>query len=142
MADIRVLVTGGRDYTDRAAVTRALRHLGQHYIHGAHPADIILVHGDCKRFKEDGSLDLDRSADQLAEQEARKLGWRTEPHEVKREDYDRHGKRAPILRNQRMVILGANYCIAFPGGSGTAHCRRAALAANIPVIDVPEGGHQ
>jgi hypothetical protein len=140
VSDIRILVTGGRNYTDRTAVARALRHLAEHYVFGAKPEEFVLVHGDCKRFKEDGSFDPDRSADQLAEQEARKLGWRAEPHEVKREDYDRHGKRAPILRNQRMVILGASYCIAFPGGSGTAHCRRAALAARIPVIDVPEGG--
>lgn len=128
MADIRILVTGGRSYNDRKAVARALQHLQDHYVFGARPEEIVLVHGDAT------------GADNLAAAEASVLGWRTEAHPVKREDYDRHGKRAPILRNQRMVILGANYLIAFPGGSGTAHCRRAALAARIPVIDVPEGG--
>jgi hypothetical protein len=128
VADIRILVTGGRTYTDRTAVARALRHIGEHYVFGAKPDEIVLVHGDAT------------GADRLAAEEATALGWRTEAHPVHAEDYDRHGKRAPILRNQRMVILGANYCIAFPGGSGTAHCRRAALAAHIPVIDVPEGG--
>jgi hypothetical protein len=37
-----------------------------------------------------------------------------------------------------MVGLGAAYFIAFPGGSGTAHCKRLAKSARIPVIDVKE----
>lgn len=135
MAEIRVLVTGGRDYTDRDTVTRYLRHLNDLYIHGVAPEEIVLVHGDCKRYKEDGSFDPDRSADQLADQEARKLGWRTEPHEAKWKQY---GAAAGPVRNKHMVSLGAGYFIAFPGGSGTAHCRRLALAARIPVIDVKE----
>jgi hypothetical protein len=136
VAEIRILVTGGRDYTDRAAVARALRHLGEHYIHGARPDEIVLVHGDCKRFKDDGTFDPDRSADQLADQEARKLGWRTEPHPA---DWKQHGDSAGPLRNKVMVILGAHYLIAFPGGDGTRNCRRLALHSHIPVIDVPEG---
>lgn len=135
---IRVLVTGGRDYTDRAAVTRALRHLGANFIFGGLPEEIVLVHGDCKRYKDDGSFDPDRSADQLAKQEAEKLGWRTEPHEAKWKQY---GDAAGPIRNKEMVSLGAHYCLAFAGGSGTAHCRRLALNARIPVIDVKETAH-
>lgn len=127
MADIRILVTGGRDYTDRTAVTRALRHLGEHYIHGARPGEIVLVHGDAT------------GADQLAADEAQRLGWRTEAHPA---DWDAYGKAAGPRRNAEMVRLGASYLVAFPGGHGTAHCRRIALTAGIPVIDVPEGGHQ
>jgi hypothetical protein len=136
---IRVLVTGGRDYTDRAAVTRALNHLGAHFIFGVKPEEIVLVHGDCKRRKRDGSFDPDRSADQLAAQEAADLGWDTEPHPV---DWDKippsKWSEAGRSRNKKMVDLGAHYLIAFPGGSGTKHCRRLALAAHIPVIDVKE----
>jgi len=137
---IRVLVTGGRDYTDRDTVARVLAHLADNYIFGVEPEDIVLVHGDCKRYLEDGSLDLDRSTDQLAAQEAADLGWQTEPHPVLDLHYRRWGKAAPLRRNQAMVDTGANYCVVFPGGNGTAHCKRAALDARIPVIDVQEAG--
>lgn len=136
MADIRVLVTGGRDYTDRAAVTRALSHLGANFIFGALPEEITLVHGDCKRYLPDGSIDLDRSADQLAAQEADQLGWQTEPHEAKWDQYGR--KAAGPIRNKHMVSLGAHYLVAFPGGEGTKNCKRLAKAAGIPVIDIKE----
>jgi len=138
VAEIRVLVTGGRDYTDRAAVARALGHLGANYIFGALPEEVVLVHGDCKRYKDDGSFDPDRSADQLAKQEAEKLGWRTEPHPAKWKQY---GDSAGPIRNQAMVRLGAHYLVAFHGGEGTKHCRRLAINARIPVIDVKEPRH-
>lgn len=37
-----------------------------------------------------------------------------------------------------MVRKGAHYCLAFPGGQGTANCRRLAQQAGIPVIDIKE----
>lgn len=120
---IRVLVTGGRDYTDRAAVARALSHLGAHFIFGVKPEQIVLVHGAAT------------GADTLAAEEAVKLGWGVEAHPA---DWDTHGNAAGPIRNKEMVLLGAHYCVVFPGGSGTAHCRRLALAAHIPVIDVKE----
>jgi hypothetical protein len=135
---IRVLVTGGRDYTDRDTVARALAHLGDNYIFGVQPEQIVLVHGDCKRFKVDGSVDLDRSADQLAAQEAADLGWQTDPHPAKWELY---GDSAGPIRNKEMVARGAHYALVFPGGEGTKNCRRLALAAGIPVIDIPEARH-
>lgn len=120
---IRVLVTGGRDYTDRTAVTRALAHLGEHFIFGVKPEEIVLVHGGAT------------GADTLAAEEAVKLGWQVEPHPA---DWGTHGNAAGPIRNKEMVALGAHYCVVFPGGSGTAHCRRLAVAARIPVIDVKE----
>jgi hypothetical protein len=120
---IRVLVTGGRDYADRAAVTRALSHLGGNFIFGALPEEIVLVHGACA------------GADTLAAEEAAKLGWRTEAHPA---DWDTHGTAAGPIRNKEMVSRGGHYLVAFAGGSGTAHCRRLALTAHIPVIDVKE----
>jgi len=123
---IRVLVTGGRDYTNRAAVARALSHLGAHFIFGVAPEQIVLVHGAAT------------GADTLATEEAVKLGWRTEAHPA---DWDTHGNAAGPIRNKHMVSLGGHYLVAFAGGSGTAHCRRLALAAHIPVIDVKESSH-
>jgi hypothetical protein len=136
---IRVLVTGGRDFTDRDTVARVLAHLQDVYIIGVEPEQIVLVHGDCKRFKPDGSFDPDRSLDQLAAQEAGALGWQTEPHAAQ---WDLYGpKAAGPIRNKEMVALGAHYCLAFPGNEGTKNCRRLAKAAGIPVIDIPEARH-
>lgn len=135
---IRVIATGSRDYTNRALVAAALQHLQDLYIHGVEPEQIVLVHGDCKRYLEDGSIDLDRSLDQLAAQEAADLGWDTEPHPA---DWTLYGDAAGPIRNKHMVSLGANYCLAFEGGDGTGNCRRLAKAAGIPVIDIKEPRH-
>jgi hypothetical protein len=127
VADIRILVTGGRTYSDRKAVARALRHLADNYVFGAKPAEFVLVHGN------------GTGADKLAAYEAEQLGWRTEAHPA---DWGLHRDAAGPIRNKHMVSLGAHYCLVFPGGKGTKNCRRLALTAHIPVIDVPEGGHQ
>jgi len=123
MTQIRVLVTGGRDYTDRATVARTLKHLFELYVHGARPEEIVLVHGDCT------------GTDTLAAEEAGVLGWRTESHPA---DWAKHGNAAGPIRNKEMVALGAHYCVVFPGGTGTRNCRRLALNAHIPVIDITE----
>lgn len=120
---IRIIAIGGRKFNDRAAVTRTLWHLGEHFIFGVKPEEIVLVHGAAT------------GADTLAVEEAVKLGWRTEAHPA---DWDTHGNAAGPIRNKEMVSRGAHYLVAFSGGAGTAHCRRLALAARIPVIDVKE----
>lgn len=126
MAELRVLVTGGRDYTDRATIRRTLEYLADCYIHGFAPGEVVLVHGDAP------------GADTLAAEEAAALGWRTEAHPA---DWEMHGRAAGPIRNQHMVSLGAHYCLAFPGGTGTRHCRRLALNSHITVIDIPETRH-
>ena len=122
MVEIRVLVTGGRDYADRATVRRTLRYLAEAYIHGFAPGEVVLVHGDAP------------GADTLAAEEATALGWRTEAHPA---DWSA-GRSAGPARNLAMVRKGAHYCLAFPGGQGTANCRRLAQQAGIPVIDIKE----
>ena len=123
MAEIRVLVTGGRDYADRATVRRTLAYLAEAYIHGFAPGEIVLVHGAAP------------GADTLAAEEAAALGWTILPYPA---DWDQYGDAAGPIRNQEMVKDGAHYCLAFPGGPGTANCRRLALNARIPVIDIKE----
>jgi hypothetical protein len=122
VADIRVLVTGGRGYTDRRTVARTLGHLADLYIHGVLPHEITLVHGAAT------------GADTLAAEEAARLGWQVEAHPA---DWSM-GPSAGPARNKIMVALGAHYLVAFPGGTGTKHCRRLALNSRIPVIDIPE----
>jgi hypothetical protein len=123
---IRVLVVGGEDYDDRTAVARALRHLGEHYIFGVRPDEIVLVHGG------------GAGVDEFAEQAARELGWMVEPRPIRR---DRYGAAAPQVRDQDMVAAGAHYCLAFTGTGGTSRCRRLALNSGIPVIDIHTGVH-
>lgn len=134
----RILVTGSRDCTDMAMVRHLLEvaaaALGYPDPFGA---PITLVHGDCKRFLPDGRLDTTRSADQLAHQVARSLGWTPEPHPVTPAMRATWGPyRAPVERNRIMVELGADVCVSLPGGRGTADCTRRARKAGIRVITV------
>lgn len=131
----RILVTGGRDYADRAMVELMLElaaaKLGPH-----RAADVVLVHGDCKRYRPDGSFDPDRSADQLAAQTATAFGWQVEPHGVTDAGYRRHGKQIFYGRNQEMVDAGVDICVVFPGGGGTADCSERARKAGVRRIIV------
>src|SRR5690606_30354012 len=66
---------------------------------------------------------------------ARELGWHVVAYPA---DWRRHGRAAGPIRNQEMADAGADLCIAFPGGRGTADMVRRARAAGIPVRSVPE----
>lgn len=109
----RILVTGSRKWTDQAAVEHAIvRQLTEN-------PSAVIVHG--------GALGLD----QLAEDVARTWGLDYEAHHAYRFP-------SPRARNQHMVDLGADVCLAFALGwaSGTGMCARMARRAGIPVIDL------
>lgn len=111
---MRIIVTGGRNYTDRATIGRVLA--------GYRDQAPTLIHGACR-------TGVDEWADFLARYV---LEWRVEPYPA---DW-RLGRRAGPLRNQAMVDSGADLVIAFPGGRGTADCVRRAKAAGIPVREI------
>lgn len=127
----RILVTGSRTWTDEQTVREALRsiwrefHLEEElYVE----EDIVLVHGD--------AIGLDRMAAAI---------WKSadhprlvvEAHPVTKEDYSQYGRRAPLLRNDHMISLGADVVLAFPvaGSRGTRytidHARKAGLDVRI-----------
>lgn len=109
----RVIVCGGRDFEDQLAVIKAFMGM---------PAGTTIVHGEC-----DG-------ADRMAGEYAEWLGLPVEPHPP---DIKKHGSpRAFHIRNQEMVDGGADYVIAFPGGSGTANLIERAEKAGIQVKKV------
>lgn len=109
---MRVIVCGGRDFADQDAAYKALD-----AIHNER-AITVVVHGGA------------RGADALAASWAASRGIAVE--EVKA-DWKRHGRGAGPKRNQQMAEAGADLCVAFPGGSGTADMVRRAEIADIPV---------
>lgn len=119
--DFRVLITGTRHEGPPSwtwTVCDAL--LKAWAAHGTSDT-IVIVHGACP-------TGIDRFAGVVAGV----IGCSEESHPA---DWAHLGKRAGPLRNQAMVDLGADLCIAFPRGEsrGTRDCMRRAEAAGIPV---------
>lgn len=122
----RILVTGSRSWTDEATIHNALweqlQRLGPYASVSSTP---VLVHGGA------------RGADEIAAAVWHVMwGLQYERHPVEKADWDRLGKRAGIIRNQHMVDLGADVCLAFikDGSRGASHCATAAEKAGIPTI--------
>lgn len=119
----RILVTGSRDWTDREAIAHALLDVRDQPRPGV-PSRMVLVHGACPT-----------GADAIADEWATAWGWEVERHPA---EWETHGRAAGPIRNQKMVDLGADVCLAFPlpGSRGTRHCMGAAERAGIPVREV------
>lgn len=119
---LRVLVCGGRDYADRNAVFKALDELA-----GDITADtplgtveMTVIHGGCP-------TGADKFADEYAV-----VNW-CQLHEFKA-DWEKHGKAAGPIRNQRMLDEGKpDIVLAFKGGKGTEDMVRRARRAKVPV---------
>ena len=111
---MKVIICGGRDFKDAISLNAALDR--------AHAAQAVtaVVHG--------GAPGADALAGAWAQ--ARRI-----PVEVFPADWKRFRLRAGPLRNQQMADAGADACLAFPGGGGTADMVRRARAAGIPVIE-------
>lgn len=121
-APYRILLTGSRDWADRAALRTALDKALC-----AHRWNLIVVHGGCGK-----------GADALAAEWCRETadqGVREETHPVWPADWRRFGNGAGPMRNQGMVDAGADECFAFivSGSRGASHCAARAEAAGIPV---------
>lgn len=109
----RILITGSRDWSDvdllRRVVARMLAVSGP---------DAVLVHGGCR------GVDVDVAALWCA------AGRREEVHPA---EWGVHGRAAGPIRNQLMVDLGADMCVALirDGSRGASHCADAAEQAGI-----------
>jgi hypothetical protein len=109
---LTLIVCGGRDYADSRAIYWAL--------------DQVRAKRGVRLIRHGGA----RGADAIAGDWAKQAGV---PVEVYEADWEMHGKAAGPVRNQAMADAGADGCIAFPGGRGTADMIRRALAAGIKV---------
>lgn len=113
----RLLVTGSRHWRDlhiiETALVAARAELGD---------DTVLVQGECHL----GGADL------MAKILWEDWGLPTEGHPADRDD---SGRLLGPERNQKMIDLGADLCVAFPlrGSRGTRNCMRLAREAGIPV---------
>lgn len=117
----RVLVTGDRRHTDRDLVETAL---AQEFAHALWlGVNMVVVEGQCPRG----------GADRLAEEWA--TGREYVDHDPIPANWVALGNIAGPYRNQQMVDLGANVCLAFPleTSRGTWDCVRRAEEAGIPV---------
>ena len=119
---LRILVTGSRNWTDWNAIATAIGRAST----GWSPSSVTVVHGACPT-----------GADAIADELADRFGFTVERHPA---DWDRHGRAAGPIRNQEMVNLGADVCLALPLGSsrGTYDCMSRAKAACIPVRVIKE----
>ncbi len=109
---MKVLVTGGRDFSDSEFVARVLNQINA----ANHVCE--LIHGDARG--------LDRIADNWAKQkDIRVIAVPA--------DWAKYGRGAGPRRNAAMVLERPDVVVAFPGGRGTADMIKKATAAGIKV---------
>ena len=115
----RVLVCGGRDFSDRERVFDVLD-----AFHDAATIDLIIEGGA-------------KGADTYSAWWADKRGVARERYEA---DWENQGSFAGPARNKRMLDEGKpDLVIAFPGGRGTADMVRKARKAGVEVVEISHG---
>lgn len=118
----RLLITGSRTWEDETLMRKLLVKV----YNRVKDRDPILVHGTAP------------GADQMASLIWIELGGAVEPHPA---DWDKWGKAAGFIRNQEMVDLGANLCIAFirDNSRGASMTARIADEAGIKTWRIDHG---
>lgn len=112
----RIIVCGGRDFTDRELLEGTLDAIMGRW------GDMMLIHGAA------------RGADRMASNWAFARGI---PQWHFPADWKRYGKGAGPMRNQQMLDEGnPSLVVAFPGGDGTADMVRRAKAAGVAVYRI------
>lgn len=114
---MKILVTGGRDFTGREALFNLLDNL-----HAENPVTII-IHGGAK------------GADSLASEWARSRGV---SENVLKPDWSK-GRYAGLQRNGEMLDEKPDIVVAAPGGKGTADMVAKARGKGFRIITVPGG---
>lgn len=118
MPGIKLLVCGGRDYSDRETLFHRLDS-----IHGQRPINIIIEGGA-------------QGADSLARAWARSRGVLVATVPAL---WDKRGRGSGPQRNAAMLSLNPDGVLAFPGGRGTANMVQQAKDSGLKVVDVKNG---
>lgn len=112
---MKVLVCGGRDFSNRAFMWIELDRLHAKHLFTA------LIQGGA------------RGADALASE------WAAARPGIQRyvckADWDKHGKAAGPMRNKRMLEWKPDLVVAFEGGRGTLNMVTQARDAGVPVVE-------
>jgi hypothetical protein len=128
---MRVIVTGSRTW-DRPDVIRDCLTIIAKAAFAEGDTELVVVHGACPKG-------ADAIADAWALEQGRLWPIRAERHPA---NWDRDGRRAGFIRNEEMVLLGADLLLAFirDGSRGASHTVRRAEEHEIPtkVIDYAE----
>lgn len=137
MTDLRILITGSRNWTDRDKLEVELIDYVSDVMAFKQLTSVTVVDGAAKE-----------GADAMAHAWAAYMRYQTERHPADWRPGGKYDSRAGFKRNQKMVDLGADICFAFvmpcikpgcnrgkPGhdSHGTTHTIEAARAAGIEV---------
>ena len=116
--DFRLLITGGRKFTDPEVIEKALMDIDVR-------PDVV-IHGD--------SAGADRVAGDIAEK------WGIDVWKFPAQ-WARFGKSAGMRRNHQMLVEGRpTHVLAFPGGPGTENMCKQASKAGLPVRRISDDG--
>lgn len=123
---MKVLVCGGRDYSDKVTVWNTLSDFDR-----KNPIE-LLIHGACKHWDNDNRCWI--GADRFASEWARAFRTPQLPFPA---DWKRFGKAAGPMRNQDMLVTGCpDIVLAFQGGRGTADMVRRAELREVAVVRI------
>ncbi len=130
---MRVLVCGGRDYTDRLNVYRWLDKL---FAPHNDPDGKLVNWRQLPRPDLHLISGAARGADSFATDWAM-VNWVSSTEFPA--DWEQHGKAAGAIRNRQMLEEGKpDLVVAFPGGKGTANMIAQAKAAGVAVLEIPK----
>lgn len=111
---MRIVVTGGREFTDRSFVNASMDLLYRKY------KITLLIEGGA------------RGADRLARDWAERTDVPLRTYEA---DWDTYGSAAGPIRNQQMIDEGKPHgAVVFPGDRGTADMTERLEKAGIPMF--------
>lgn len=113
---MRVLIYGGRDFTDKQGAFAYLDSVFSEWKQG----ELLVVGGKA------------RGADTLGEEWALENSHGFEGYGA---DWSTHGRGAGAVRNQKMLDTGVDLAVQFPGGKGTADMRRRLDLASVIVLE-------
>lgn len=138
----RVLITGSRGWTDRDTIDYALAsELDLHgpliVVHGGAPGADMLAGRWARWMKRTNPFVAEEEHAAEWEKVCGPTCWQ---HRRKRKSGTAYCPRQGNIRNQLMVDLGADVCLAFPMARsiGTWDCMRRARTAGIEIINYGE----